>query len=226
MKINELLWGSESSEFIWELIIRSGIMFTIMMVVLQIAGKRGIKQLSIFEMIMIIALGSAAGDPMLYKDAGILSALVVFTVVMAIYRLMVFLITRFEKAEFLLEGKPEYIIQNGVSTDRSLKNHKLGIDEFFSELRSLNVEHLGQLKTVVLETNGLISVLFFKDEEVKYGLPIWPQEYNAKSEKLVVGRHMACARCGQTLKAETETAACPRCQHTQWVEAKNSVRVM
>lgn len=139
MELKELLWGTEDAGFIWELILRSAIMFTIMMVVLQITGKRGVKQLSIFEMIMIIALGSAAGDPMLYKDVGLLSALIVFGVVILIYRLMVILITKSEKAELILEGKPEYIIKDGVATSDNLNNKKLVIDEFFSELRSMHI---------------------------------------------------------------------------------------
>lgn len=49
-------------------------MFTILLLTLKLAGKRGVKQLSIFETVIIIALGSAAGDPMFYEDVGIVPA--------------------------------------------------------------------------------------------------------------------------------------------------------
>lgn len=43
---------------------------------LRLSGKRGIRQLSLFELAIILCLGSAAGDPMFTKDLPIAHAFV------------------------------------------------------------------------------------------------------------------------------------------------------
>ena len=73
----EFMLGAENWNFIPEVMLRTFIMFVIVMVSLRLLGKRGVKQLSVFELVVIISLGSAAGDPMFYKDVGILPALIV-----------------------------------------------------------------------------------------------------------------------------------------------------
>ena len=64
----ELLVGKEGISFLLEIAFRTFIMFILVLILLRLTGKRSIKQLSIFEIVMIIALGSAAGDPMIYKE--------------------------------------------------------------------------------------------------------------------------------------------------------------
>ena len=74
----QLLLGGEKWGFLLETVLRTFFMFLIILTALRLLGKRGVKQLSVFELVVIIGLGSAAGDPMFYKDVGLLPALVVF----------------------------------------------------------------------------------------------------------------------------------------------------
>lgn len=85
---NELMLGNENWDFLPETILRTFIMFIVAFVSLRLLGKRGVKQLSIFELVVIICLGSAAGDPMFYKDVGILPAITVFASIVAILVLL------------------------------------------------------------------------------------------------------------------------------------------
>ena len=172
----ELLVGKEGIFFLLEIAFRSFIMFILVLILLRLTGKRSIKQLSIFEIVMIIALGSAAGDPMIYKEIGILQATVVFIVVLISYKIITYLITKSEKIESFLEGKAIYIIHNGHAALESINHTDLAMDEFFAELRVLNIEHLGQVNEAILETNGHVSILLCEDIDVKHGLPIWPKE--------------------------------------------------
>lgn len=55
-------------DFAAEIVIRTTIMFCLIILLLRSTGKRGIRQLSIFELTIILALGSIAGDPMFTED--------------------------------------------------------------------------------------------------------------------------------------------------------------
>lgn len=88
---NRLLFNELPVVFLLEVIFRSSVMFIILLLTMKLAGKRGVKQLSIFETVIIIALGSAAGDPMFYEDVGIVPAIIVFAVIMILYRAVTWL---------------------------------------------------------------------------------------------------------------------------------------
>lgn len=172
--LKEFLLGKDEWSFLAETVLRSCIMFLIIVVSLRLLGKRGVKQLSVFELVVIIGLGSAAGDPMFYNDVGILPPLIVFVMLVSLYSLLTLLVGKSKKFELLLEGKPIYLIENGTFSIDNFKKEVLGADEFFSELRLKGISQLGQVSAAIEESNGEISVFYAADEDVKYGLPILP----------------------------------------------------
>ena len=54
---NRLLYNGLPESFLIEVIFRSTVMFIVLLLTLKVAGKRGVKQLSVFETVIIIALG-------------------------------------------------------------------------------------------------------------------------------------------------------------------------
>lgn len=221
-----VFFSDQPYSFFIEIVIRTLIMFVAAVVTLRLAGKREVQQLSIFEMVMIVTLGSAAGDPMFYDDVGVLHALTVFVVVLSAYRLMILLIARSDKAEALLEGEPHYIIRDGKLCLKEMPNDELGSDEFFSQLRAQSVEHLGQLRCVILEDTGRLSVFYYSDEEVRPGLPILPDEYRKKSRIIEDSGLYACAHCGNTVQLESAArVVCDICKTEEWVMAINRRRI-
>src|SRR5690606_24389185 len=144
--------------FVLEVVFRTTLMFIVVMAVLRLSGKRGVRQLSIFELAIILSLGSAAGDPMFYDDVAIIPTVLVCATAIGLYRLVTWLMTKSERFERILEGEPVYIIEDSVMTIKDDAKDSLSIDEFFAELRDKGVEHLGQVRAAILETNGSMSV--------------------------------------------------------------------
>ena len=221
MNWQEILFGDENYAFLAEIALRSVIMFLIVFLGLRLTGKRAVKQLSIFELLIIIALGSAAGDPMLYSEVGILNALVVFTVIFLVYWLLTQLIEHSEKIETLLEGKPYYIIREGRASRESLTHKELAMDEFFSALRAYGIFQLGEVKEGVLETSGNVSLLRFPENEIRQGLPVWPDYLEKKTDHVSQSDIYACTICGNTQQVNAgEKTRCNYCQQNdEWVKA-------
>ena len=82
------MFGDENWNFLPEVKLSKFIMFIKVLVGVRLLGKGGVKQLSIFEIVVIISSGSVAGNPMFYKDVGILPALIVFIVIVGLYSLI------------------------------------------------------------------------------------------------------------------------------------------
>lgn len=221
-----LLLGSEKWSFLFETALRTFVMFLVILMSLRLLGKRGVKQLSVFELGVIIGLGSAAGDPMFYKDVGLLPGILVFSIVFGLYRFITFLINRSNRFEKFVEGSPTCILQNGQLLVKNFEKEPIARDEFFSQLRLHSVSHLGQVEEAIIETNGEISVFYVPDDEVRYGLPIIPSLCEKKMTALPTEDYYACNFCGYTEKlAPASVHVCPCCQKKQWLKAIDKKRI-
>lgn len=218
--------GEEKWEFLAETLFRTFVMFIVILISLRLLGKRGVKQLSVFELGVIIGLGSAAGDPMFYKDVGLLPCMLVFSMVVLLYRLITYFISKSPAFEKFVEGKPTYMVRNGSFVLESIEKEPIAADEIFASLRNHSVSHLGQVWQAIIETNGEVSVFFYPDEEVRYGLPLLPDEGEKKLEQITREAYYSCYRCGHTeVISPTQSHPCPVCGKKEWVKSMNIKRI-
>jgi hypothetical protein len=77
-----------------------------------------------------------------------------------------------------------------------------------------------------IEVSGELSLFFYPDEEVKYGLPVLPDMIERASEHISRPGHYACTFCGNTreLKPAAEHR-CGVCNRTRWARASNRKRI-
>ncbi|RZF55871.1 DUF421 domain-containing protein [Acinetobacter halotolerans] len=218
MEILDIFIHDTTWDFILEIIIRCFFMFIFILFFLRLSGKRGIRQLSIFELAIILSLGSAAGDPMFMDDIPLIQAFVVMSTIIILYRLVTWAMMKNEKIEILLEGESLCIIEDGMMVIHDIKKGKYSHDEFFAEMRQQSVEHLGQIKVAVLETDGSLSILFYTEKETKWGLPLFPKDYK-KSEYLSPETFYSCMNCGATQHLLHLEQECPRCQAKSWAKS-------
>ena len=224
-ELGKILKGEEEWIFLIEIAFRTIIMFVAILITLAILGKRGVKQLSVFELVIIISLGSAAGDPMFYEDVGMVPAILVFITIIMMYRLVTWLLGKSRWFENFIEGKTECLIEDGQFSIQSFEREDLAQDEFFTELRAKSIEHLGQVRNAYLETNGTLSVFFYEDEDVKYGLPIRPQLFAQKSKSIAKTGIYACTFCANVQELEPVAATCTMCGKKEWVPAIKTRRI-
>ncbi len=221
-----LLFNDLPVVFLAEVIFRTVLMFIVVLLTLRFTGKRGVKQLSVFEVVIIISLGSAAGDPMFYEDVGIIPAVMVFVIILLMYRSVTWLLGKSKRFENFIEGKIRCLIEDGRFSLQSFEREDLAQDEFFAELRVKSIEHLGQVRNAYIETNGTISVFFYDDDHVKYGLPIRPQLFNLRSTVVARAGIYACTFCANTQELAPTAAVCNVCGKNEWVEAINTKRIV
>ncbi len=222
-----MLWSAnEPPLFLLEVALRCVLTYLMTIAALRVTGRRGVKQLSLFELSIILALGSAAGDTMLYDDTPLMHALVVFTMVSLLYYLFNRATEHFPRFSDFLEGAPVLLIEEGKICLESFQKQNLTQKELFGELRQLQVEHLGQVRRAYIEATGEMSVFFYADEDVRPGLPIWPERLTEKRRRVEQDGKFACAQCGQVQELPRGgQATCPECRHDEWTPAREETRV-
>jgi uncharacterized membrane protein YcaP (DUF421 family) len=131
-----------------------------------------------------------------------------------------------KKFEAIIEGKPVCLIKDGVFSIANFKKEPLGEDEFFSELRMQSVSQLGQIEEAIVESSGNISIFYYADEQVKYGLPIMPRALQNSTEVIHDPGYYSCMFCGYTEKLNPiNRIECPTCKKYKWVKASNRKRI-
>ncbi|MBD2769487.1 DUF421 domain-containing protein [Hymenobacter sp. BT664] len=222
------LWwpGEHSPLYALEVVFRCIATYLMLLAALRITGRRSVKQLSLFELSIVIGLGSIAGDTMFYPEVPLSHALIVFGVVMGLYWLLNYCTEVSPKFSDWMEGKEVLLLQSGHLQWDNFHRQNLTQKELFGALRQYQVEHLGQLKAVYSEATGEMSVFFYEADEVRPGLSIIPDELAKASTTITEAGPHACTTCGHVLTAPTQAAlACPVCRKSQWLPACTARRV-
>jgi uncharacterized membrane protein YcaP (DUF421 family) len=211
--------------YVFEIVLRTVIMFLFLIFVLKLLSKRGVKQLSIFELAILIALGSATGDPMFYEDVPILYGFVVLIVVILLYRAITYFTGKSKLMEKFLEGRPVCLLRDGEIVFKEYERVGLPYDKFFAELRMKSVDHLGQVRKVYLETSGDLSIYLFNNEAVKPGLVIYPESLAASRSRIERPGKYACLYCGHVQNLViARRHKCEVCENLRWTEAGTAHR--
>jgi uncharacterized membrane protein YcaP (DUF421 family) len=225
--LRRMFLGDESPLFLAEVAFRTAFLFSFTILLLRLVGKRGVGQFSLFEIAIIIALGSAVGDPMFYPDVPLAHGMVVIAVIVVLYRGLMRLMRRSERFERFVEGEPVCLVDGGRVAVARLGRERLTTEELFEILRQAGVTQLGEVKVAYLEQSGRLSTFAFPPGEVRPGLPIvppWDIEPPARLEARrdeADGRPYACCGCGGVSRptAGERLQPCPHCGETGWTPA-------
>ncbi|MGI5991430.1 MAG: DUF421 domain-containing protein [Methanosarcina sp.] len=226
-EITRILVADTPWHFLLEVIIRSVFMFIFALIIMRFLGRRAIHQLTSFDLLLIIALGSAMGDPMIYPNVAILWSVFGITSIMVLYRIQNALANRYAWYEDLTEGSPVKIITDGILNSKELKKHTLIQDDIFLLLRNEGIRSLGEIEAAYLERDGSLSVFKFRTGKQKPGLPTvsediiqeWkPHKAGTKIENS--GFH-SCYKTGETIWLERGNVF-PDCEGEIWVVSEEA----
>lgn len=177
-----ILIGGEETAHPWffaEIVGRTMVMYFYTIFLSRMVGAGGIGQLGPFEFVLVIAIGSAAGDPMFYPDIGLLQGILVITVIIVLHRLTGWLFHRFRDAEETVEGKPLMVVCDGAVVMDALGSGTLSERELFALLRIDGVRNTGEVERAFFETNGRLSVFRYPEGQRKEGRKTMPDEWKS-----------------------------------------------
>lgn len=140
-------------------LVRGIIGFFTLLIFTRILGKQQVSQLTLFEYILGITIGSTAST--LTTDLGTTAwshwvGLLVWTLLVFIMQILT---SKFPKVNKYINGQPEVIIANGKIMEKSMKKLRYTMYDLMEELRVNNVFDIGQVEYAILETNGKLTVL-------------------------------------------------------------------
>lgn len=100
-------------KFLLVILYRTGIMFLVILLVFRLSGRRGVRQLTLFEVAIILGIGSAAGDPMFQEEVPLFYGITVLLTIVVLYKLITWISSHWKFLHELLEDKFMVIVKNG-----------------------------------------------------------------------------------------------------------------
>jgi uncharacterized membrane protein YcaP (DUF421 family) len=212
--LNHILFGDYPPIFMVEIAGRTVIIFLYTLLLIRWMGKRGMGNLTPFEFAIIVALGSAVGDPMFQADVPLLHCMLVITLVIGLQRGLAAFSAHNEWAERALSSTPSILVIDGVIQVENLQRESFTREELLEELRLKGVEQLGDVRIAYLEPSGELSVM--RREEPQGGLsaePLAGQDCPSPGRE---GQQCCCGYCGQLSCTNGGTGTCKNCGRREW----------
>jgi uncharacterized membrane protein YcaP (DUF421 family) len=217
--IGRILLGEAPPSFLMEVIIRITVIYLLLMVSMRLLGRRMASMLSIQELSALVALAAATGIPMQAPDKGLLPAIGVAAVIVAIQRSISYWGFKNKKAELLLEGDVVTLVSDGVMDLKAMQKARITREALFAQVRSESIDSFGKIQRLYLEAGG--SFTFYLAPEPKPGLSSLPHsDAEFIREQKTAEGISACGSCGEILSDHQKPSGpCPRCRHSEWTEA-------
>lgn len=136
-------------------------------------GKKQISQLSFFDYVVGMSIGSIAAnfavDPTIHYYSGFISLTIyaLFPIIMAYISLKSY------KGRKLLDGTPTILIQNGRIVERNLILTKMNLNDLLEECRLKDAFDISEVEYAILETNGKLSL-----QKKSINQPLTPKDMN------------------------------------------------
>ena len=156
--IKRMLVGDLPLLFLVEIFVRTTVIYAYALTLIRWLGSRIVGQLSMVEFFLVIALGSAVGDPMFYHDVPMIHTMVVITVIVLFNRALDFFVFKSSKAGDIIEGKTVELVRNGIIQHQTVGGLKISNQELFQLLRGKGVENVGDVRAAYFEPDGTLSV--------------------------------------------------------------------
>lgn len=138
---------------------RSLIAFFTLFIFARLLGKQEISQLSFFDYVLGITIGSIAATLSVDLSSRAWPHWVgLFTWTVTVFILQV-LTLKSKKVNDYLVGEPTVLIKNGLIMEENMGKLRYTIADLLKQLRSKNVFDISQVDVAILETNGQLSVL-------------------------------------------------------------------
>jgi len=141
------------------ILIRTIILYILVLVVMRFMGKREIGQLQPFELAISIMIADLASIPMTDTGIPISNGIIPILGLLVMHLIISFINLKSIRAREIICGRPTILIYRGKIDEKALKKERFTINELEERLRGSNVVNLGDVEFAILETSGQITVV-------------------------------------------------------------------
>lgn len=149
-----------------------GVYFAVL-ILTRMLGRKLVSQMTFFDYIVGIMIGSAAVNSVTFEDNPPLFAFVTLIVICLFTLLIDIIHLKSMKIRKYVDSEPVVIIEKGKIIDKNMRKTRLTLDELTMMLREASYFNISDVECAVLEPNGQLSVLAKAEKQ-----PLTPSDIN------------------------------------------------
>ena len=155
------------------IMVRTVIVFLVLLVIMRLMGKRQIGEMQPFELVITLLISELACIPMADASVPLLYGIVSVVTIFVLHELVTLIDLKGKPFKALLSGKPGVVVnKNGIDA-YELKRNRLDVSDLIESLRTAGYFSLDSIDYALYESNGTFSALPKKDyEEKQTSLPL------------------------------------------------------
>lgn len=139
--------------------------FSIIIIITRIFGLRTFAKMSSFDFASTIAVGSILASIILNSNYSLLKGSIALVSIIGFQTLFSFLVRKLPAFKRLFTNKPQLIMWDGNVLHDGLKKCNIDETDLIAKLREANVHNRDEVKAVIFESTGDISVLHNSEDK-------------------------------------------------------------
>lgn len=148
-----------------EMIFRSTGAFIVLLIMTRLMGRKQLSQLTFFNYITGIALGSIAADIASESKTPFLNGLTSLVWWSILTILVGYIGLKSSNARIAIDGQPVTVIKQGKILEDELGKLRLNIDDLSMLLREQKVFSVEDVESAVFESNGKLSIMLKEEKQ-------------------------------------------------------------
>lgn len=141
------------------IIIRSILIYLIVLLVFRLMGKRQLGQMQPFELVLTLIIADLATIPMAEVSVPVLHGVVPLLTLVVLHFLLTLISRSSQQFSKIISGKPVILVNPKGIDYQAMKKLNLSTDDIFAALRECGYFSLSQIQYAIMETNGKVSVM-------------------------------------------------------------------
>ncbi len=141
------------------LFVRTILVYLCVILALRIMGKRTIGEMHPTELVVTIMISDLATIPLQERNTPVYEGVVPIFTLMLLELIFSFLILKSKFIRKILVGESCHVVKKGKILYRQLKKQRVTIEDIEAQVRIAGYNSLSEVRDVIIETNGQVSVL-------------------------------------------------------------------
>ena len=146
-------------------IIRTAMLYVVIITAVRFMGKRQISDLQTTELVVTMLLSDIASISVQNTAQPLLSGIIPMTVLVSAEVILSGAMIKFAPLRRMICGRPIVVINDGRVEQGELKRLRMSVDDLAEELRQQEVFSFGDVAFAIVETNGKLSVMKKPEKE-------------------------------------------------------------
>jgi len=144
---------------IGEVVLRTLAVYVALLLLLRLAGKRELGQMTTFDLVVVLIISNAVQNAMVGANVSLTAGIVAAATLLVANATVDRVGLRSAWLRDRLRGVPTLLIHDGAVVPEHLRREGIDEDEIMQALREHGVDDVRHVKTAVLEVDGTISVI-------------------------------------------------------------------